>query len=1124
MINSNISAEELNNCIIISKFYGRGTIINALIEPYDIKLTINFWIDKSSTFKMFSAKTAILNGAIYFEDEEMQSKIYNIFNNKNNSIVEEKNETKLEVKPVAVKSGIFKNKNIEKLVNKLINNESIAIDLISLYDDINFENDIINEGYSYFEKILNNEKLKIDYYFCIVVMLSFIALKYYDGDFHSQIYSSYNTYCNGKSFKYNEVKLIKGYYNIIDKCNLINKVKYFPTKNKRYDAVPNILACVPYYRVGQLYVLAYDIYKKKLLFDEDITDDQIECKVKEVLTALKRKDLVNDSDTIKGTNYLMSKYTQSCIYSGYNLDVLTSIISHCIRLIINHLTRLEDSFIVEAFYKQGYDFWVNSFESNFKERENYEKSRLLSSPYFTLINKTHIYLITGKYCMDDIYNPNNVFINIYNNDDLISSYKLDGPNDVLFNDDETMGGYIISSKKFVLNCNPLGHLSYRIVCDDKELYNSKTRLYRSAIFFDGRGKEVKPGTEYNGNIIAVVKALSSDDEEIDEKYKCFYNGNEYKIYEIEVNNTDIFRFNDEPYVFYKINDPKLLGYQVPWASFESMEGKEYAIYKDISVLFQASCNKEDIYIKIDDLVLTFGEMNGDARYKICLFANEHNGMYAYLIEILNLSAGYHKLKIYNQITNKMIANSNFDFIYDSNLKKIYQSNDERKTIYNFESSLIETPMLIEYNFGETLYQMNTFVNGLGYGKMNIYPSMISYSTDNIQWYGLNKKFYLCDIPMEQEKIFIIGPSNLSAYLKGKKGILNKRLLNLVQNKDDKYRYELSLNYLRTLDINLFKSVKVTFEYGLKSRFVMVGLVPFVDRSKCEFFYDENYNCHNFKIVYENKCKLCLVVKPVNTDTIIFSTLLQSNNSTVSLDANKITSDVHFVSISLHMASTGSIFKKYNDNPILTFPKYCVEKMKVKFIQGPEYKVTPLNQNIIFNFIFEGINHLLLKIVPSSFNNKELYKKIISFNEEVKFDTRKEIYNAYNILLYKPIDGNELVYEDKAFYVSPSIKVDSRFIYKKLKIRSFLFSDDKPYYPKIYFYYAQKIDEINGKNMLLGCIKNENNKVILEDILVYIVEQDNLKAIGNIYIKKEHKLGCIKYTKENKIIKKVILDF
>ena len=75
-----------------------------------------------------------------------------------------------------------------------------------------------------------------------------------------------------------------------------------------------------------------------------------------------------------------------------------------------------------------------------------------------------------------------------------------------------MGGYIIKRQKYLLDCSPIDKLSYKIVCDGEEIYSSKERLFRKVLFFDKNGNEVKPGTEYDGDIFVVSHTLDSNDE------------------------------------------------------------------------------------------------------------------------------------------------------------------------------------------------------------------------------------------------------------------------------------------------------------------------------------------------------------------------------------------------------------------------------------------------------------------------------------------------------------------------------------------------------------------------------------------------------------------------------------
>ena len=508
---------KLENQYINSLLYGRGRINKVRVDGDNVYFDIVFIINEVSVNKTFSATIALEKKVLEFEETDVLFFYHELKKTLAPSVKKDENViSKSEsidndniFNREMVNNGISSLKEINDIINTFSRKESITQQLIKNYDNYEFEETLCNEGFSYFEKKMNGLYIKEDCKKEIIILLSYLALKYYDGEL---VYTIINKY---RKYREENEAMVKGntIYNTL--CKILGpykkEVKYF--NDNANIAVPIIYSSVPHYRVPQLYKISYDLYRKKLLFDEDVTDSQIEKKVEECLNALKRKDLISDSESIKGTEYLMSKYTQSTIYSGFNLKALIEIISRCIRLIINHLTRQEDSFEVEPYYKEGYDLWVTEFDNNTKEREKYEKSRILSRPYFILKNKKNVWLNTGKYCMDDSYNPQNVKIQIYSGSKLIRTYDLNDPNDVLFNNDVSMGGYIINRKEFLLECSPIDNISYKIICDEEEIYSSTDRLFRKVLFFDGSGNEVKAGTEYDGDIFVISHELEKSEED-----------------------------------------------------------------------------------------------------------------------------------------------------------------------------------------------------------------------------------------------------------------------------------------------------------------------------------------------------------------------------------------------------------------------------------------------------------------------------------------------------------------------------------------------------------------------------------------------------------------------------------
>lgn len=1092
---------------IISKMYGSGTISKVRIDGNSIYLDIIFVINGTKVNKSFSATIAVEKNVLEFENEEVAS-FYNEL--KNTLILSTKVET-----PIIEKKVISNDVSSLRVINNIIkifkNKESITQLLINQFDNKTFEETLCAEGFSYLERVMNGYYLKEDCEIEIIILLSYLALKYYDGDLHTQIFNNYRKYRSETEFRFSDNSIRKSMYDILEPYR--KEVQYFHSNS--YNAVPIIYASVPYYRVSQLYKISYDIYKKKLLFDEDVLDDQIESKVEECLRALKRKDLLGDSDSIKGTEYLMSKYTQSCIYSGFNLKALIKIISHCIRLIINHLTRHEDAFVVEPYYKEGYDLWINDFDNNTKEKERYEKSRLLSRPFFKLQNQMYLYLNTGEYCMDDSYDPQKVQIEIYSNSELVKTYDVDGPDDVLFNDDVSMGGYIIKRKKYLLDCSPIDKLSYKIVCDGEEIYSSKERLFRKVIFFDKNGNEVKPGTEYDGDIFVVSHTLDSNDES-GSSARIVTKKENYYISIFEVNSKEVFRFDNEPYVFFKIKDPKLIGYQVPWASFTNMEGKERKIYKDISVLFQASCDKEDIYISVDDNIITFGEDN-DINYRIYLFSNEYNDLFVYLIKIYGLDSGLHSIKIYNIKTNKMIKNSNMDFVYDDTLSKCFVSKTNEAIIYEISSNFLDETISFDYPYGTSKLEFDAFVKGLGYGKLNIYPSTISYSIDGIVWHDVDWKFYLFELNPTKNTIFVCGPDNLIPYIIDEKSAIRKRKINYVQNDLDKFKYEINVDYLKTLKDAI--SLKISFEYGTRNKYLKVWYKPFIKKDSI-IEYDKQSRKLSANILFEGRIQLWLLLSITNTENILHKVQITSGEPIV-LDRNtliKYYDDAHYITATLHMPTPGiSLFKKYEEVPFKTFPKICIDDLEVK-VEKQNIYFNDVTSEIVVNTIFTGTNILKMEICPSGFN-KTIYSDEITNDKKINIKINECIFNSFTILLFKPkITGG---YEDKPFYISKPIRTTSYFLKRRLQIKDFILEDNSKCQSNNIWINFKRIEQLDDGFYLFGNIVGIGNKIVLENVYVSPITLNSEESIIKIYKIKDDKKYNLKFKNGLKILRAIL---
>lgn len=1084
------------NALTKSNLYGGGHISKFELKD-DGRYYITVVFDKDNNKRTFLANTVFSKGILSLVNNEYNNEILQLLSQEvpvvkpvTTPVIEKKqtSTSTSSTKHHYYDSGISSNKNNNNLVNRLMNDESIALELISHYEDSQFEKELCEEAFLYLERIMSGVNISETQKACIVCALSLIALKYYDGDLHSYIEAKYREYMPKTEHKYPTYNPIqRGIYDVL--FDYRKKTKYFDPHS--YVAVPIVLGCVPHYRLPDLFKISYDIYKKKLLYDEDVSDDQINEKVLETFKSLNRKDLISDSDQIKGTNYLMSKYTQSCIYSGYGINALSRIVARCIRLIISYLTRPEDSFRIDPYYLEGYASWVTNFEADDKEKERYEINRTISQPYLKLIdNKVHIF--TGEYSMDESYDPNDVHIIINKGEEFIIDLLLTDPNAVEYVDeDSAMSGFIIRRQEISLNMSPLDNLSYQIVCSGQVLYDSKARLYRNCIFFDGKGNEVKPGYSYSGEVFVVSH---SSNEEGNVHLTPIYKADDYILSIAEVNDHEVFYFDGEPYTFFKIASAQVISYDTPWGEFVSAEGKKYPIYRDINILFPASCDKEDIYLEIDGQEYLYGDPY-DIYYKIRVYSKGYDG-WAYTVRVYGLEPGYHNIRIFNDISGKQIKGANFGVVYDPDIWKSYKSNDDKGVEYKLTCNFIKEEE-IYYEYGATYKEVHAFVKFLGHGNLAIYPSSICYSEDGESWFDIQDKenrFFLCDIPESTKSIYICGPKGMKAFLLKTGSTVEKQEISFEALEDDPRKYKLYLPLLRSIQDR--KKTKVSFEYGNQSRFLEVSYNPFVIIEDCHFYYDEETGKHCFWFCMEGKSKVKAVFKPLHSDEILFEKPV-GNGDLVELDDKDIDDKIKYLTISLHGRKYGALFDPYKDEHFMSFPKYDLGRVAVWFKPYPMELVVK-NNTLICDFSFSGTSALMAEIKPTGFNTP-LTIKTLKEGDIINYNIKGLPFNSYMLFLYSAKNKEGTEFNGIPIFVSQPVKVASPFLQKTLSVSAFIL-DDGTKLKASYTIWFKTIEEIDHEYYLIVTLKSKTSDKVKENVVCSIKKTVGLTYEAEIRLK------------------------
>lgn len=1070
--------------------YGTGRI-SGFPEKKDGKTYVSVLFDSCGE-KSFQAGLAFSKKILVFDDPELEDAL-ELFPGLQEGTVNDA----VSLSDAKKTYEITSNSIVNTLIGRILNNEQIAAELIPFYGNEAFEKELCSEAFRFLEQIMTGGKLGKAYRACIVAALTLIAQKYYDGDLHSHIERKFREYRPKTESSFPRSSIQNGVYDAIRDYR--ERVRYFDPRS--FVAVPIVLSCVPHYRVRDLFKISYGIYKQKLLFDEDVNDEQIREKVFETLSALRRKDLVSDSETIAGSSYLMSKYTQSCIYSGYGLEPLSLIITRCVRLIISHLTRPEDSFSVPPYYAEGYAAWTQSFEQDLNEKTRFENYRLVSQPYVRLVqvgDRYEVHLFTGKYSMDDSYDPNDVYICLYNGERLLGRHHLTDPNAIEFMDeDSAMSGYLINRQEFFVPDSPLDELSYTIESSGQTIYRSKNRLFRANFFFDEKGNEIKPGSNYSGELFVLTHGIDEDDNE---NLTVLSRQDGYVVSTAQIDGQKVYHFDGEPYVFYKIQSAQMTGYEVPWAEFVSFEGKKFPVYRHAVILFPASCEPEDIVLVIDGLQYCYGE-EADVSFSVRLYSKELDGSRSYSVKIFNLSAGFHSVKIINAVSGKQIRGASFQFVYDNELKRQMLFKNDSGVTYELTGDITGAQELA-FAYGMPKAELQTFVKNLGHSTLVLYPSLFSYSIDGEAWFLLGRKLLLCDIPESVLSLQICGPKDVSAYYLDPDGPVKRQQLSFVTDQDCPNFYRLFLQFFRSLSNK--KNAVISLEYGSHAMPVSLRFNPFVLRDQCRFYYDELTKQHVFEIFFEGSGELNVQIKHLDSDSVLLSAPIYSGGK-LTIDDSLLVSDPTPLSVSLFGRKYGSLFDRFQPEPFYTFPKYEIAKPIARIIGKPAISI--LGAKLSFKVDFEGTPVIMAKIIPNGFSTP-VYSDEIRSGSTVSLDLAKLPFNSYQLHLYCADMRDKSRYSEKPFFISKSAKKESPFLQKTLFLSSFIL-EDKTKTNAPYLIRFHSIEEENREYYMTATLFPKSKGEKIENLRVNILSASAKEYVIKIRIRIGDKLAKLR---------------
>lgn len=533
---------------------------------------------------------------------------------------------------------------IEKLKFLISENKLIGNELIKYIDDKEFIDYIHSKSEETIKNSMDVSISNLQDYYEVIISLSIIALKYYDGNFWSYVQEVYTQLYD----RYSDQK-IRGKINDI-------LGKYKNEDLKRYINYPIMNAIVPIKFLSNYFEFMYDIYKVN--FQRSLPDN-LEDELKYVFNGLNSyiKDDQDDLDlAVTNKTYKLIKTTQSIIKNSNNLEELIQLSSKVIRYIDNFYWNDTSKELEEnSYFNEGLNIWKAQTED--KEQIRYlgeRKEREFTSkwkPRFKLKDEK-IYLITPIHRVPKDVDPKKINIFVYNGDEPISLEEEPIVQEVI-------GGYIVEPKNIVLD-KPIGKLTYVLSDGTNEIYNSKDSLYRSIIAFNRDGNELKNNTPYNDVVIFASDKI--DNSKIDVFKTCEY----YKLGSLVVNIGDSLIINNNIFIFDNFSKPGIIGEQKNGAKVY-IDDKELPIYSNVhSIVFETERKLENLAIEVNN-----------RRYKINDIEFKQNGdglVKNITIAIGDMNAsGYFYIKVFDFTDNETICK--YDFFID---KKLFWTCEEIK--------------------------------------------------------------------------------------------------------------------------------------------------------------------------------------------------------------------------------------------------------------------------------------------------------------------------------------------------------------------------------------------------------------------------------------------------------------
>lgn len=554
-------------------------------------------------------------------------------------------------------------------LNELINKNNISYSMLNYINDTNFEKELVEFTLPSIEYILHNQYIDEVHLKKIIILLTYIALVYYDGAFWPHVRKILQD-------KVDDFVLLESR---IRDLVLGRLVDLFGCE-RRHSQIPVMYSILPFKYASNYFEFVHDIYTKNL--DCHLTNFDLYEEIENVFGSIKNK-LSESDDSFNYTydgegnvkTYKLLKSTKNIIRTGnkkselvfFTVDILKKIDSY-----YNGKTINDNYYFDEAFNQ-----WLESHPLiDVQKRKRGNQNLKSKFPYYSLTkNNYSIFLHTPVRRLFGDYDIDKFTVKIFECDQVIFESKSLVINSLL-------GGYEIEGLTFQIK-KPLNKIRCAIFYDEKEVYNSKEYLYRDYMVFNENVEITDTNRDYNGKAFFIYK------EKCDDNISQLIELSNYKVGYTYVNPSETYHI-DEKYVNFSSN-PKNEIIGTYNKDFEIIDDNNIMkIYSDIdSISFVVNDNDLSAYkIRINNVIINdeskyLGIVKKDYLSFVYYWDNSNkSGMYN--IELINMK----KNRIVNRykflfdpliITKEELVS---EYYLNFNYQGIYNLIDKKNKIHN----------------------------------------------------------------------------------------------------------------------------------------------------------------------------------------------------------------------------------------------------------------------------------------------------------------------------------------------------------------------------------------------------------------------------------------------------------